>query len=134
MACSPYLFAGVAYLWRYHSDPLLPLTQTAGYTWLALFFAVLLLLILSRRASFLAALMRFGILRDIGGVSYCIYIIHTAVFLFCHQLLLHALPVVTDAKAAGVTFLAAFVTYGISKLSWKYFEQPMVRRGHAFQY
>jgi peptidoglycan/LPS O-acetylase OafA/YrhL len=128
------LFAGVAYLWRYHSDPLLLLTQTAGYTWLALFFALLLLLVLSRRASFLAALMRFSFLREIGGVSYCIYIIHTAVFLFCHQILLHALPAVTDVKAAGVTLLAAFVTYGIAKLSWKYFEQPMVRRGHAFQF
>jgi peptidoglycan/LPS O-acetylase OafA/YrhL len=128
------LLAGVAYLWRYRSDPLLPLTQTAGYTWLALFFAVMLLLVLSRRASLLAALMSFSFLREIGGVSYCIYIIHTAVFLFCHQLLLHTLPVVTDVKAAGVSFLAAFVTYGIAKISWKYFERPMVRRGHAFQY
>ncbi len=128
------LFAGVAYIWRYHSDPLLPLTQTAGYTWLALFFAVLLLLVVSRRASLLAALMRLGFLREIGGVSYCIYIIHTAVFLFCHQLLLHALPAATDVKAAGVTLLAALATYGIAKLSWKYLEQPLVRRGHAFQY
>src|ERR1700688_606512 len=128
------LFAGVAYLWRWYSDPLLPLTQTAGYTWLALFFAVLLLLVLSRRASLLAALMRLGFLREIGGVSYCIYIIHTAVFLFCHQLLLHALPEVTDVKAAAVTFLAAFMTYAIAKLSWRFFEQPLLRRGHAFQY
>jgi peptidoglycan/LPS O-acetylase OafA/YrhL len=126
--------AGVAYLWRYHSDPLLPLTQTVGYTWLALFFAVLLVLVLSRRTSLLSALMRLGFLRDIGGVSYCIYIIHTAVFLFCHQILLHALPVVTDGKAAAVTFLAAFTTYTIAKLSWRFFEQPLLRRGHSFQY
>src|SRR5262249_34848418 len=39
--------AGVAYLWRYHSDPLLQPTQTVGYTWLALFFAVTMLLALS---------------------------------------------------------------------------------------
>ena len=128
------LFAGVAYLWRWYSDPLLPLTQTIGYTWLALFFAVLLLLVLSRRASLLSAFMRLGFLRDIGGVSYCIYIIHTAVFLFCHQIILHALPVVTDGKAAGVTFLAAFTTYAIAKLSWRFFEQPLLRSGHAFQY
>jgi peptidoglycan/LPS O-acetylase OafA/YrhL len=110
------------------------LTQTVGYTWLALFFAVLLLLVLSRRTSLLSALMRLGFLRDIGGVSYCIYIIHTAVFLFCHQILLHALPVVTDGKAAAVTFLAAFTTYTIAKLSWRFFEQPLLRRGHSFQY
>jgi peptidoglycan/LPS O-acetylase OafA/YrhL len=128
------LFAGVAYLWRWHSDPLLPLTQTAGYTWLALFFGAWLLLVLSRRASLLSALMRLGFLREIGGVSYCIYVIHLAVFLFCHQILLHALPVVTDGKAATVTFLAAFLTYAIAKLSWRFFEQPLLTRGHAFQY
>jgi peptidoglycan/LPS O-acetylase OafA/YrhL len=99
-----------------------------------MFFAVLLLLVLSRRSSLLSALMRLGFLREIGGVSYCIYIIHTAVFLFCHQILLHALPVVTDGKAAGVTFLAAFMTYAIAKLSWRFFERPLLRRGHAFQF
>ena len=128
------LFAGVAYLWRWYSDPFLPIMQTAGYTWLALFFASLLLLVLSRRAFLLSAIMRLPFLRDIGGVSYCIYIIHTAVFLFCHQILLHALPVVTDGKAAGVTFLAAFITYVVAKLSWGFFERPLLRRGHAFQY
>jgi len=99
-----------------------------------LFFAVSLLLVLSRRKSFLAAFMRLGFLRDIGGVSYCIYIIHTAVFLFFHQILLGALPAVTDGKAAGVTLLAALATYGIAKLSWRFFEQPLLRRGHAFRY
>jgi peptidoglycan/LPS O-acetylase OafA/YrhL len=128
------LFAGVAWLWRWYPDPLLLLTQTVGYTWLALFFAVLLLLVLARRASILAAVMRLGFLREIGGVSYCVYIIHAAVFLFCHRLLLHALPVVTDVKAAAVTFLAAIITFAIAKLSWKFLEQPLLQRGHAFHY
>src|ERR1700693_1397378 len=62
--------------------------------------------------------------------GYC----HLAVFLFCHEILLRALPAVTDGKAAGVTFLAAILTYAIAKLSWRFFEQPLLRRGHAFQY
>jgi peptidoglycan/LPS O-acetylase OafA/YrhL len=128
------LFAGVSWLWRWYPDPLMLLTQTVGYTWLALCFAALLLLVLARRKSILAAAMRLGFLREIGGVSYCIYIIHAAVFLFCHQILLHALPVVTDVRAAAVTLLAAIITYAIAKLSWKYFEQPMLQRGHAFHY
>jgi peptidoglycan/LPS O-acetylase OafA/YrhL len=90
--------------------------------------------VLARRTSLLAAFMRIGFLREIGGISYCIYIIHEAVFLFCHQLLLHTLPVVTDVKAAGVTFLAALATYAIAKLSWRFFEQPLLERGHAFPY
>lgn len=128
------LFYGVAWLWRWYSDPLVPVTQTFGYTWLALFFAVSLLIVLSRKGSVLAAVMRWGFLRDIGGVSYCVYIIHAAVFFLCHQLLLGALPVVTDVRAAAVTLLAAVVTFGVAKLSWKCFEQPMLRRGQSFRY
>lgn len=129
-----FLFYGVAYLWRWYSDPMLLLTQTAGYTVIALFFAVLLLIVLTERSFFLSGVMRLGFLRELGGISYCVYIIHTAVYFFCHQLILHTLPAVTDVPAAGVTFLAALLTYGIAKLSWKYFEQPQLRRGHDFQY
>ena len=128
------LFAGVAYIWRWHSDPLLPLTQTLGYTWLALFFGVTLLLALARPADPLAVLTRARFLRQIGGISYCIYIVHEAVFLFTHRILLHALPVVTDEKVAAVTILAALITYGVAKLSWKYFEAPLLRHGHAYEY
>ena len=128
------LFAGVAYLWRSNSDPLQPLTQIAGYSWLALFYAAILLLVLSRRSSVVAAVMRIGFLREMGGVSYCIYLVHESVFLFCNQMILHTHPLVTDAKAAGVTLIAALVTYGVAKASWRFLEQPLLRRGHQFRY
>lgn len=128
------LFAGVAYLWRSNSDPLQSLTQIAGYSWLALFYAAILLLVLSRRSSVVAAVMRIGFLREMGGVSYCIYLVHESVFLFCNQIILHTHPLVTDAKAAGVTLIAAFVTYAIAKVSWRFLEQPLLRRGHQFRY
>jgi len=128
------LFAGVAFLWRWHSDPLQPLTQTFGYTWLALFFAVAMLLAISQPASAVGVLARLGFLREIGGVSYCIYIIHATVFLFCHRILLYTLPAVTDERAAAVTLLAALITYAIAKLSWKFLEEPLLRRGHAYSY
>ena len=82
----------------------------------------------------MAFLARLRLFREIGDVSYCIYIIHAALFLFCHQILLHALPAVTDEKAAAVTFLAALLTYAIAKLSWKFVEEPLLRRGHAYKY
>jgi peptidoglycan/LPS O-acetylase OafA/YrhL len=128
------LFAGVAFLWRWHSDPLLLLTRTVGYTWLAAFFAVTMLLGISRPASAVAVLARFSFFREMGNVSYCIYIIHTTIFLFCHQILLHTLPVVTDERAAAVTLFAALITYAIAKLSWRFLEEPFLRRGRAFKY
>lgn len=128
------LFYGVCWLWRWYPDPSLPLTQTAGYTWLALFFAVTLLLVLARGTSLLAAMMRFRVLREIGVVSYCVYIVHAAVFLFCQRLLLGRLPVVTDWRVATVTLIAALVTFALALLSWRYFEGPLLRRGRAYSY
>ena len=126
--------AGVAFLWRYDSSPGRPLTQIFGYTWLALFFAIWMLLALLRPVSPVAVVLRLRFLCDIGGVSYCIYLVHPAVFLFCHRILLHSLPAVTDERAAAVSIFAALITYAIAKLSWKFFEEPLVTRGHAYKY
>jgi peptidoglycan/LPS O-acetylase OafA/YrhL len=93
-----------------------------------------MLLAISRPRSPLAVFSRLGFLREMGGLSYCIYIIHTTVFLFCHQILLHSLPEVTDAKVAAVTFLAVAITYAFAKLSWRFLEEPLLRRGHAYRY
>jgi len=41
---------------------------------------------------------------------------------------------VTDVRAAAVTFLAAIITFAIAKLSWKFLEQPLLQRGHGFHY
>jgi peptidoglycan/LPS O-acetylase OafA/YrhL len=35
---------------------------------------------------------------------------------------------------AGATLLAALLAYGLAKLSWKFFEQPLLRRGHAYKF
>ncbi len=105
-----------------------------GYTWLALFFASGPLLAILRPQSPLAIFARFGFLREMGGISYCVYIIHTTVFVFCNRILLHSLPEVTDGSVASVSFLAALITYAIAKMSWKCLEEPSVRRGHGYRY
>ncbi len=128
------LLMGVQRIWRWHSDPNYLITQVVGYSWIALFFTVTLLLAISQPWWPIAYLSRFRLLRELGGVSYCIYIIHLAVFLLCHELLLHRLPEVTTGKVGAVSILAALLSYGIAKLSWKFFENPLLRRGHDYKY
>jgi len=99
-----------------------------------MFYGVAMLLAISRPASPWAALTRFGFFREMGGISYCVYIIHTAVFLFCHRILLHTLPNATTGRVAAVSLFAASITYAIAKLSWKFLEGPLLRRGRAFSY
>jgi peptidoglycan/LPS O-acetylase OafA/YrhL len=108
--------------------------QISGFTCLALFYACLLLIALLHPRGPVAALMRTAWLRELGKVSYCVYIIHIVVNVGCHAVLLHKAPQISTTKGAVVTFLAIGVTYVAAKISWLLIEHPLLRRGHAFKY
>jgi peptidoglycan/LPS O-acetylase OafA/YrhL len=81
-----------------------------------------------------ASVCRWPFLLELGRVSYCLYVIHVAVNLICHELLLRQSPRFMDWPSMGVTILAALLTFGLAKLSWRFLEHPLLRRGHAYQY
>jgi peptidoglycan/LPS O-acetylase OafA/YrhL len=108
--------------------------QSVGFTWMALFYVVILLLAVGYPGSWIASIFRNKWLRELGVVSYCVYIIHIVVNVVLHALLLHKGPRISTGKGAIVTVIAGFVTYGIAKISWLLFEGPLQRRGHAFKY
>ena len=128
------LFSGLLVLLKWYPTPYHLLTQTLGFSWLAWFYACLMLLALLATESWAARLFRFRPLRELGTVSYCVYLIHFLVLAACHRLILGSAPSYGDLPGAGVTLLAFTLTIGIAKLSWKYFEQPLLRRGQACSY
>ena len=128
------LFAGVMALWKWVPESRMYGMETLGYTWLAAFFAVVLLLVMLRREGPLAWLARMRWLRELGRVSYCAYIIHLVVNVICHSFLRHAPPATTDLRGAAVTLFAAFATYAIAWISWKVLEGPLMKVGHSFKY
>jgi len=81
-----------------------------------------------------ASVCRWPFLAELGRLSYCLYVIHQAVNLVCHEVLLGATPSFLDWNSAGVTILAALLAYGLAKLSWIFFEHPLLRRGHAYKF
>jgi peptidoglycan/LPS O-acetylase OafA/YrhL len=105
-----------------------------GYSWLALFFTGLLLLCLLEPNGLWSSFLRLGFLREMGKLSYCIYLIHLAILHLAHRIILHAPPRIYDLPGATVSFLAFALTYAAAKFSWTVFEHPLVRRGHAFKY
>jgi peptidoglycan/LPS O-acetylase OafA/YrhL len=108
--------------------------QSAGYTWMAGFYAMLLLLVLANPSGMLGSVARLKILREIGKVSYCLYLIHQAVGTAVQATLDHLTgPVQPVLAVAGYAF-AALAAYGIAQLSWKYFERPLLERGHSVSY
>ena len=130
-----FLFFGVAILLWWLAHPLLNIvTITVGFSWLAIFYSATLLLAISQPDSSIARIMRWRPLRWLGGISYCVYILHDAFNYFAHGILLHADPQIYNLAGVAVTLLALVLTLAISALSWRYFESPLIRRGHNYSY
>lgn len=128
------LFAGMVALWLWFPSPFGGLTATIGYSWVGMFYAVVLLFVLLNPAGLIARFTRLLPLRELGRVSYCVYLIHVAVAYMIFYLVARTTPHFTDLKSVGITLLCAVVTYFIAKLSWTYFEGPLVQMGHKTRY
>lgn len=109
-------------------------TYTAGYSVLAIFYTCILLLALSQTDSLLVRLLENRVLQYVGGISYCVYIIHLTINQWAHHLLLRSDPEIYDLRGVGVTLLSVLITWGVAATSWKYLESPAIRRGHQFVY
>jgi len=127
-------FGGVLWLFIYAYGSVTLGMQTFGFTWMALFYGTVLLLVVQNRTGWLAGFLRNPLLRELGTVSYCVYLIHVVVNVSLHAVILHHSPRISTLSGAIVTIFAVFLTYCIAKLSWIYFEGPLQRRGHAYKY
>jgi peptidoglycan/LPS O-acetylase OafA/YrhL len=115
------------------SNQSLPM-QTFGLTWIAVFFALVVLLALARPVGLVARIARNAWLRELGRVSYCLYLIHYGLMLICQILLAGAVQRVHSWEGISTTAVAIVISYAIARVSWVYFEHPLVNRGHAFSY
>jgi len=104
------------------------------YSWLAAMYSCMMLVALVHREGILARIFRWRFLRELGRVSYCVYLIHLGILGTCHWVLLHSLPRINDWRGVLTTLLAAGITWGMAQSSWRYFEKPLIDRGHAFGY
>ena len=132
--CLAGLFAGLLVLLWWLDHPLNIVTATIGYSWLALFYLCLLLVVLTQTTGWIAGVMRTHALRYLGTISYCVYLIHFTIHQWGHHLLLHSKPRIYDWKGVGATFLSLLVTIVLASLSWRFFEKPFLKRGHSYTY
>jgi peptidoglycan/LPS O-acetylase OafA/YrhL len=113
-------------------------TRTAlsslNYTWIALFYLCVLLIAITQSQSLLARALRNPMLMSIGGIAYGAYLFHEPVLGLCYAWTRGTLPVITDFTTLLITFCSLLLTLGLAKLSWVYFERPLVRRGRRHSY
>ncbi len=107
---------------------------SVGYTWMALFYTCLLLLALSDPKNVLSKLLRLSGLRWLGSIAYGVYLFHVTVLELCQILLRGRIEGISNIKSFSIVVLSIALTLAICAASWKYFELPLVKRGHAFRY
>jgi peptidoglycan/LPS O-acetylase OafA/YrhL len=133
-AVSLFLLVGVVYLALWKPSQYTPTMAVWGFSCVDAFFASLLAIAVMVPSGMWAYVCRWRFLAELGRVSYCMYVIHSAVNLLCHVILAHQTPRFLGWPSAGVTALAALLSYGLACLSWTFFENPLLKRGHAYQY
>jgi peptidoglycan/LPS O-acetylase OafA/YrhL len=126
--------AGMFVLGIWFSKPERFITQTIGYSWIALFYASLLLILLTDTAGSFARVARIRWLCEWGRLSYCMYLIHAAVKYFCTNLVVHSPTRYTPWRSETAILLSLATTFAIAKLSWTFFESPLLQQGHRYKY
>jgi peptidoglycan/LPS O-acetylase OafA/YrhL len=130
----PVFLLGLAFLTLKSFSIASPLMQSLGFTWLALFYVSVLLYSVTRPDSPVSRALRFKSLGWLGGIAYGAYLVHQFVLGMAFGYIGRRYPEITD----GPTFLTALValasTLVIARLSWRYFESPLIRFGHRSRY
>jgi peptidoglycan/LPS O-acetylase OafA/YrhL len=110
------------------------LIQCVGITWVDFFYGLVMILALAAPAGAIAVFARTHWLAEIGRVSYCLYLIHDAVRFGAGLLVKTAIPHVPSWALVAANAVAAVISYLICRVSWVYFEHPLLRRGHEWKY
>jgi peptidoglycan/LPS O-acetylase OafA/YrhL len=127
--CIPVLLLGMGFLTMRAWRPTVFLMSSVGYTWVALFYVTILLFVLTRPDSLLSKAFRMRWLCRLGTLAYGIYLFHTAVQYLLFGLVWGHGPTIRSVPEFLVTLAAVTLTLALATLSWRYFEQPLIRMG-----
>jgi peptidoglycan/LPS O-acetylase OafA/YrhL len=111
-----------------------------GYSLLALFYSCCLLAALARRPRPFERFLTLGPLRHLGTMAYCVYLIHYPMFRLGSKTVAWCLRgLAITSHAGGISLMLGnavgfAATLLFANLSWKYFEQPLLKIGHRHRY
>jgi peptidoglycan/LPS O-acetylase OafA/YrhL len=108
--------------------------ETVGYGWVSMFYSTVLILAITNSQSLLSRTLRSRVLTGLGTISYGLYLFHASIYGFCIWLLARHGYHVRGWMDFGVTTLILAATLAFGKLSWQYFERPIVRWSHKRLY
>lgn len=104
------------------------------YTYMAVFYALLLLLVTLEPAGWLARAAAHRLLVFFGGISYAVYMFHEPVSGLLHGFVFRRAPSVASTSAVAITALSAVVTVALATLSHRTFEKWFLSFGQRIHY
>ncbi len=134
-----YAFAGVMllaiYAMRHYGGNAWSAGMTTfGYSLFALLYACVILIAVSEKPGLLGWILRLRILRNMGVLSYCVYILHQGVGGIVHALILNREPSLQNPTDLAVSILALALTFLLAAMSWRFFEKPIIHLGYRYRY
>ena len=132
-ATSIVLGAGFLGMIHRRSDPRSFVMVSFGYTLIALFYLSLLLLAVTQ-SGFVSRLFRFRGLTELGILAYGLYLFHLPVIGLVYALAGKKSPELTGLSTFALTLLGGLLLFALMRLSWLYFEKPLIKMGHRYQY
>jgi peptidoglycan/LPS O-acetylase OafA/YrhL len=127
-------FLGMVYMtWQRYDALSFPMT-TWGFSWLAAFYTCILLIVVSGSVAPVSRILQNPSLMRLGTLAYCSYLVHVAIMnALRHPLKAHFPQFPVGAWLAG-GILGIALTLSVAALSYRYFEKPLLRRGHQYAY
>jgi peptidoglycan/LPS O-acetylase OafA/YrhL len=109
---------------------------TAAFAQTAMEFSCLCLMIfvLTRPDAFFCKFLRSDTMRGVGKISYCLYLVHWGVLWMIVRFGFHTKFGASPKLELALAPFALVVSLAIAKLSWKFLESPMIRRGQRYTY
>ena len=133
-SATSFLFLGLAYMtWQGYDALSFPMT-TWGFSWLAAFYTCILLIAVSPSAHRARRILENQSLMQLGTLAYCSYLVHVAIMnALRHPLKVHFPQFPVAAWLVG-GIVGIALSLAVAALSYKYFEKPLLRRGHQYSY
>jgi peptidoglycan/LPS O-acetylase OafA/YrhL len=119
------LGCGVVFMHKYQRH-----LFTFGLTWIAAFYAVLLLLTVVNPGRLETSCFRSQFLVKLGTLAYAVYIFHQGTNALLHFAIFGGRSNVSNWSSLFVTLLSLVAVMLLAALSWRLLEKPLIRHAH----